>query len=41
MSKTNQKKVPHLWFDNEAKEAAEFLLFHIPRLKNYGCNNNP
>ncbi len=30
MTKTNQKIVPHLWYDNEAKEAAEFYASIFP-----------
>ncbi|WP_053368253.1 VOC family protein [Bacillus sp. FJAT-27245] len=30
MSKTNQKIVPHLWYDKEAKEAAEFYASIFP-----------
>ncbi len=32
-SKTNQKIVPHLWYDNEAKEAAEFYASIFPDSK--------
>ncbi|MDP4104653.1 MAG: VOC family protein, partial [Bacillota bacterium] len=30
MSNTNQKIVPHLWYDKEAKEAAEFYTSIFP-----------
>ena len=33
MSQTNQKIVPHLWYDNEAKEAAEFYASVFPDSK--------
>jgi predicted 3-demethylubiquinone-9 3-methyltransferase (glyoxalase superfamily) len=33
LSKTNQKIVPHLWFDKEAKEAAEFYVSIFPDSK--------
>ncbi|PFP15659.1 hypothetical protein COJ96_27710 [Bacillus sp. AFS073361] len=33
MSKTNQKIVPHLWYDKEAKEAAEFYTTIFPDSK--------
>ncbi|MDN3015528.1 VOC family protein [Paenibacillus sp. BSR1-1] len=33
MSKTNQKIVPHLWYDKEAKEAAEFYASIFPDSK--------
>lgn len=33
MSKTNQKIVPHLWYDKEAKEAAEFYASTFPDSK--------
>jgi predicted 3-demethylubiquinone-9 3-methyltransferase (glyoxalase superfamily) len=33
MTKTNQKIVPHLWFDKEAKEAAEFYASVFPDSK--------
>lgn len=33
MSKTNQKIVPHLWYDKEAKEAAEFYISIFPDSK--------
>ncbi|MGF6950496.1 putative 3-demethylubiquinone-9 3-methyltransferase (glyoxalase superfamily) [Neobacillus sp. B4I6] len=33
MSKTNQKIVPHLWYDKEAKEAAEFYTSVFPESK--------
>lgn len=33
MSKTNQKIVPHLWYDKEAKEAAEFYASVFPDSK--------
>ncbi|MEH7747294.1 VOC family protein, partial [Neobacillus drentensis] len=33
MPKTNQKIVPHLWYDKEAKEAAEFYTSIFPDSK--------
>ncbi|MFY3790145.1 VOC family protein [Ureibacillus sp. MALMAid1270] len=33
MSKKSQKIVPHLWFDKEAKEAAEFYISLFPNSK--------
>jgi predicted 3-demethylubiquinone-9 3-methyltransferase (glyoxalase superfamily) len=33
MSKINQKIVPHLWYDKEAKEAAEFYTSIFPKSK--------
>jgi len=33
MEKTNQKIVPHLWYDKEAKEAAEFYASIFPNSK--------
>ncbi len=33
MANTNQKIVPHLWFDKEAKEAAEFYCSVFPDSK--------
>ncbi|MDF2791726.1 MAG: 3-demethylubiquinone-9 3-methyltransferase, partial [Neobacillus sp.] len=33
MLKTNQKIVPHLWYDKEAKEAAEFYASIFPESK--------
>jgi len=33
MSNTNQKIVPHLWFDKEANEAAEFYASIFPNSK--------
>lgn len=33
MSKTNQKIIPNLWFDKEAKEAAEFYISLFPNSK--------
>lgn len=33
MQKTNQKIVPHLWFDKEAKKAAEFYASIFPDSK--------
>jgi predicted 3-demethylubiquinone-9 3-methyltransferase (glyoxalase superfamily) len=33
MSKTNQKIVPHLWYDKDAKEAAEFYTSTFPDSK--------
>jgi predicted 3-demethylubiquinone-9 3-methyltransferase (glyoxalase superfamily) len=33
MTKTNQNIVPHLWYDNEANEAAKFYASIFPDSK--------
>jgi len=33
MTKTNQSIVPHLWYDKEANEAAEFYASIFPESK--------
>ena len=36
-----QKITPHLWFDKEAREAAEFYTSLFPELAGYEYNNAP